>query len=135
VERNLDIGHLTEIYVEEVARYAAEDSLVADNHDRVLLALNPVDEGLQSPNRVEIGFARGVPEEELLGGPLLIDLGMLLRHLEVGEILANAGIDLIKDAQLYWGLFVDLDVPGSGDGAFEGAGEDGEVAPLLFTGY
>ena len=60
---------------------------------------------------------------------------MFLSHFKVGEVLAYSSVDLVKDTQFDRGLFIDLDVLGGRDGPVESAGENGEVSPLLFTGY
>ena len=60
---------------------------------------------------------------------------MFLSHLKVGEVLAYSSVDLVKDTQFDRGFLIDLDVLGGGDSPVESACENGEVSPLLFTGY
>ena len=101
----------------------------------MLLPLDPVDQRLEPADGVDVGLARRIAEGQLFVLSLLEDVGVLLEDLLVGEVLADTGVDLVQDPELDGALVVDLDEPGSLDGALQSTGEDGQVFPLLFVLY
>lgn len=108
-----DIGKAFEIDVEKVARNAADDRLVANNEYRVLLPLNPIDEGFYASNGIYVGLAGGVPEMKLFDSSLFGDVRMLFEDLLVSHILTYSSIYLIQDPEFNRLFLVYLDILGS----------------------
>jgi hypothetical protein len=85
----------------------------------MFLPLNPINQRLQPANNIKITLPRRVPKLELFHLTLLIQFRVLVLDLFVGHVLTNAGVELVQDSELDFGLVVNFDELGGLDGSLE----------------
>lgn len=66
VQRHRNKRQVLEIYVKEICRYATNNSLMPNHKHRMLLPLDPVYQGLQPSNNIQITLTTRVPKLQLL---------------------------------------------------------------------
>lgn len=101
VKGNLKEGNLLQLDAEEIREDATENCLVPEQDDRLLLPFNPVDKGLKSSDDIHVRFAARISEVQFVLIPFLRNIRILLTDLIIGELLADPGVQLIEDSQLY----------------------------------